>query len=227
MDTGLSTDEIYQTLEEEIVSLKIKPGEKLSENTLCKRFSISRTPVRSVLQRLEQNRFVHIIPHKGTIVTPINLHIANQLVYQRVAVESMVFRDFVKVCTPPVAEQARYLLHILEEAGAKRHHLETFDINDFLQKDLAMHEIWFRATDKMYLWERITKPDADYSRFIRLDIVGAKNVPEVLDDHRAMMRIIDTKDLDAIEPLMMLHLYGGIRRLGGKIFSDEYREYFE
>ena len=73
MDTGLSVDEIYQILEGEIVSLEIKPGEMLSENTLCKRFSISRTPVRSALQRLEQNRFVQIIPHKGTIVTPINL----------------------------------------------------------------------------------------------------------------------------------------------------------
>lgn len=226
MDTGLSTEEIYQILEQEIVSLNIKPGEMLSENTLCKRFSISRTPVRSVLQRLEQNRFVHIIPHKGTIVTPINLHIANQMVYQRVAVESMVFRDFVKVCTPPEAEQVRYCLHVLEEAGAKRHNLDTFDINDFLLKDLAMHEVWFRATDKMYLWERLIKPDADYSRFIRLDIVGARNVVEVLENHNEMMRIIDTKDLPAIEPLMMLHLYGGIRRLGGKIFSDEYREYF-
>ena len=54
MDTGLSVDEIYQILEGEIVSLEIKPGEMLSENTLCKRFSISRTPVRSALQRLEQ-----------------------------------------------------------------------------------------------------------------------------------------------------------------------------
>lgn len=226
MSTGLSTEEIYQILEQEIASLKIKPGEKLSENTLCKRFSISRTPIRSVLQRLEQNRFVHIIPNKGTIVTPINLHIANQLIYQRVAVESMVFRDFVKVCTPPEAEQVRYCLHILEEAGAQRHSPETFDINSFLHKDLAMHEIWFRATDKLYLWEQLVKPDANYSRFIRLDIVGAKNVVDVLENHQEMMRIIDTKDLDAIEPLMMLHLYGGIRRLGGKIFSDEYRDYF-
>ena len=227
MDTGLSVDEIYQILEGEIVSLEIKPGEMLSENTLCKRFSISRTPVRSALQRLEQNRFVQIIPHKGTIVTPINLHIANQLIYQRVAVESMVFRDFVKVCTPPEAEQARYRLRMLEEAGAKRHEPGPFDINDFLHRDLAMHEIWFRSTDKMYLWEQLIKPDADYSRFIRLDIVGARNVPDVLENHQEMMQIIDTKNLDAIEPLMMQHLYGGLRRLGGKIFSDEYREYFE
>ena len=46
------TDEIYKTLEGEIIELKILPGEVLSENQLCKRFGVSRTPIRSVLQRL-------------------------------------------------------------------------------------------------------------------------------------------------------------------------------
>lgn len=227
MEAALSAEEIYKILENEIVRLEIKPGQSLSENTLCRRFLVSRTPIRSALQRLEQNRFVRIIPCKGTIVTPINLHIANQLIYQRIAVESMVFRDFVKACAPPEAEEVRYSLQLLEAAGATRDHLDTFDINEFLQRDLAMHEIWFKRTDKMYLWENLTKPHADYSRFIRLDIVGAKNVPDVLENHREMMEIIDKKDLAAIEPLMVQHLYGGTRRLGGKIFSDEYKVYFQ
>ena len=79
---AIDIDDIYKILENEIATLQIDPGENLSENLLCKRFQVSRTPVRSVLQRLEQNGFVHIIPHKGTIVTPINLDIASQLIYQ-------------------------------------------------------------------------------------------------------------------------------------------------
>ena len=80
-DQTFSVDEIYGILEDEIVSLKIRPGDVISENTLCKRFGVSRTPIRSVLQRLQQNRFVDIIPHKGTIVTAINLDIVNQIIY--------------------------------------------------------------------------------------------------------------------------------------------------
>ena len=73
MEANLSCDEIYRILENEIAQLKILPGETLSENTLCRRFHISRTPIRSVLQRLQQNGFVQIVPCKGTIVTSINL----------------------------------------------------------------------------------------------------------------------------------------------------------
>ena len=100
MAEQLHPEDIYQTLEYEIVTLKIKPGETISENQLCKRFGISRTPVRAALQRLEQNGFVQIIPCKGTIVTPINLDIVDQIVYQRTAVESTVLRDFIQVCSP-------------------------------------------------------------------------------------------------------------------------------
>ncbi len=104
---------------------------------------------------------------------------------------------------------------------------EAFDLNDFLKKDLDMHELWFHATDKMFLWQQLTAPQADYSRFIRLDMVGAKNVPDVIKDHTRMMEIIDAKDESAIEPLLTHHLYGGVRRLGGKIFSEEYSMYFQ
>ena len=103
---------------------------------------------------------------------------------------------------------------------------EAFDLNDFLKKDLDMHELWFRATDKMFLWQQLTDPQADYSRFIRLDMVGAKNVPDVIKDHTRMMEIIDAKDESAIEPLLTHHLYGGVRRLGGQDFFGRIQHVF-
>ena len=44
MATLQHTDELYHILEDEICALKILPGEALSENQLCKRFGVSRTP---------------------------------------------------------------------------------------------------------------------------------------------------------------------------------------
>ena len=112
-----NTDEIYHILEDEICSLAILPGEALSENQLCKRFGISRTPIRSVLQRLEQNHFVQIIPCKGTIVTTIDPSVVDQIIYQRVAVECMVFRDFVQTCSPMEIIEIEHLYDLLQQAA--------------------------------------------------------------------------------------------------------------
>ena len=190
MATLQHTDELYHILEDEICALKILPGEALSENQLCKRFGVSRTPIRSVLQRLEQNRFV-------------------------------------QSCSPMEILAVEHLYNMLLEAAAGRSDPENFDFNHFLSCDLAMHEYWFHKTSKEYLWEQMTRPQADYSRFIRLDIVGARNVSSVVSEHAEMLRILREKDLDAIEPLMRTHLYGGVSRMGSKIYSDEYRGYFK
>lgn len=218
----LSNEEIYSVLEREIVTLKLKPGETLSENQLCERFSVSRTPIRSVLQRLQQNRFVQIIPYKGTFVTPIDYSVMNQLIYQRVAVETMVLRDFVLQCNPPVAEHVRYKLEQMnQEAKKLTDGTNSFDIDRFLQLDFAMHEVWFRETDKLCLWNAFSLPQADYTRFCMLDIVEANNVPDVLSEHMQMMDIIDRKiPITAIEQLMQQHLYGGVRRLGSQIYTE-------
>lgn len=227
MSVPPSSREIYKILESEIVALKIAPGDVLTENSLCERFQVSRTPIRSVLQRLEENKFVQIIPHKSTTVTPIDLNVASQLIYERVAIESMVFRDFIRTVSPPNVEKVRYSLGQMEKVAEKAKDLEHFDIYEFLSCDHAMHELWFQCTGKDVLWQRITRPHPDYSRLMRLDVVGAKNVSEVLADHQEMMRMIDAREVDHIEELMVRHLYGNVRRLGGKLFSDEYKKYFQ
>lgn len=226
METTLTSDEIYNILEQEIVLLKIRPGEILSENPLCKRFNVSRTPIRSVLQRLQQNGFVHIVPHKGTIVTAIDLDIATQWIYQRVAVESMVLRDFINLYSPTDLARMHYLQDCLIKVGDRRQEA-NFDIKEFLNYDLSQHQIWFQATDKMHLWESLNKPQADYSRFIRLDVLGGRNVPDVIQEHNELIEIIERKDAAAIEPLLKRHLYGGVRRMGGQLFSEEYKNYFK
>lgn len=227
MEHNLTNEQLYKQIEEEIVTLKIPPGEVLSENTLCKRLNISRTPVRSLLQRLAQNGFVQIVPNRGTIVTAIDLNIASQGIYQRLAVECMVLRDFLNICSPTDMARLSYIHQQLLEIGSNYPEKEDFDINHFLSVDLSAHQVWFQATNKMYLWETLTRPQADYSRFIRLDIMKGGNVPDVLKEHEELLHVIEEKAFDAIEPLLKRHLYGGVRRLGGKLFSEEYRDYFK
>ena len=92
-----SSEYMYQVLKNEILTLEIKPGEPMSENDLCKRFGVSRTPVRSALQRLLDAGLVTIVPYKGTTASLLNFEEIRQLIYMRVAVESMVLRDFIDV----------------------------------------------------------------------------------------------------------------------------------
>jgi len=227
VQTMCDHDQIYQTLSQEILRFDHKPGDLLSEHYLCERFSISRTPVRSILQRLQENDLVRILPRKGSIVTKLDYDIINQLIYQRVAVESMVLRDFINSCTPADTERVRFAFSQLKEVGqVYLTDPKRFAADVFLNIDLSMHEIWFRATNNLFLWERLSGPQSSYTRFCTLDIIEGSNVQDVLNDHKDMLRLIDARSTDGIEPLMRRHLYGGIRRLGRLVFKKN-TGYFE
>jgi len=220
-------DQMYQQLAAEILRFEHKPGDPLSENYLCQRFSLSRTPVRSILQRLQENGLVQILPRKGSLVTRLDYDVINQLIYERVAVESMVLRDFILSCTPADAERVRFAFTQLRELGEVfLNNPEQFEADRFLNVDYRMHEIWFRATGNAFLWERLSGMQSSYTRFCTLDIIEGGNVPDVLKDHEEMVRLIDARSTDGIEQLMRRHLYGGVRRLGGLVFT-KYADYFE
>ena len=71
--------EIYAVLEREIIDLTIRPGSLLSENPLCSRFAAPRSMIRVVLQKLQENGLVKIVPYKGTTVTRLNRRIVDEL----------------------------------------------------------------------------------------------------------------------------------------------------
>ena len=62
---------IYTTLRERICLLEYAPGKRLSEEKLASEFGVSRTPVRRVLARLEDEGLVEIRHGAGTFVTDI------------------------------------------------------------------------------------------------------------------------------------------------------------
>lgn len=91
------TERAYRALEEEIVTLRLKPSQVLSEQMLSATFKIGRTPVREALQRLAREGLVAILPRKGILVSDINPR--NQLL---------------------VLEVRRELERLLSRAGAER-----------------------------------------------------------------------------------------------------------
>lgn len=221
-----TNETIYKTLESEILQFHIEPGDTLSENSLCDRFSVSRTPIRSVLQRLQEKELVQVIPKKGTLVTLLDYNIVNQSIYERVAVETMVLRDFINTCSPADVEIVRFALsEIVRYGELYTQDREHFNSEAFLGADFKMHESWYSATKKMFLWSQIGKVQASYTRFCTLDVLRGNNVPDVVNEHKRMMELIDARDTENIEALIRQHLYGGIRRLGDRVFS-EFARYF-
>ena len=62
--TGGMSEEIYQHLFDMILSLEIKPGDRVPEAEIAKRFGVSRTPVRDALRDLASEGILNIYPNR-------------------------------------------------------------------------------------------------------------------------------------------------------------------
>lgn len=220
---AIQSKDIFETLETEILTLKLKPGELLSENALCERFGVSRSPIRSVLQELRLCGLVTIEPYHGTYVTRMNLDIINQIIYQRVAVETFVLEDF---CVH-VDELEMQRLQFLYKQMLDFIQQDSYDTSKFYQLDGQFHEIWFASTHKKYLWECIQRSDQHYTRFRMLDIVrlGSQSYLEISNEHAAILDAIERQDTAAFRPILKKHFFGGVTRLGDLLLG-ELSDYF-
>ncbi|TDT93753.1 GntR family transcriptional regulator [Azorhizobium sp. AG788] len=65
---GEATPRLREALEDDIVSGRLKPGQRLDEVGLAERFDVSRTPIREALIQLAASGMVEIRPRRGAFV---------------------------------------------------------------------------------------------------------------------------------------------------------------
>ena len=59
---------LFSQLQKDILIGKLKPGQKLTEQAICKEYKVSRTPVREALRQLEMDGLVENILNRGSFV---------------------------------------------------------------------------------------------------------------------------------------------------------------
>jgi DNA-binding GntR family transcriptional regulator len=72
-DVASLTDHAYQAIASAIFSMELKPGETLTQDRLARWLSISRTPVREALRRLEQDGIIQQRHGHGLVVAELTL----------------------------------------------------------------------------------------------------------------------------------------------------------
>jgi DNA-binding GntR family transcriptional regulator len=82
--------EIYNTLRERILYLEYDPGQILKEQILAKEFGVSRTPLRTVLARLEWEHLVKILPRTGIQVMELELNTITNVFQARLEIEAVI-----------------------------------------------------------------------------------------------------------------------------------------
>ena len=216
-----TSEQIYQILHDEILNLDLLPGQPLLEHEVGRRFGVSRTPVRTAFFRLKDEGLLRVVPYKGSYVTLLDFDNVLQLIYMRVAIETMVMRDYARLGDPLELERLRY--HIRRQGVLIQD--PQVEPAEFYASDAAIHKLFYQATHKEILWDFIQRAQIHYTRFRMLDMVKTPSYEELYRDHQELFRIVEERRFDQIEPCVRRHIYSGLMRLQGHL-ETEFAPYF-
>jgi DNA-binding GntR family transcriptional regulator len=199
-DFASLTERAYQAISLAIANLELKPGESLTQDRLAKWLSISRTPVREALRRLEQDGMLQTVPGRGLVVTELTIK----------DVEDML--DLLGLLDAHAAylaaqrrsdEQAERLSVVARDllAAAERHDVEAWSI-----ADKPYHEIVLTASGNRLLSQTIQDVRRRLHRITINSATRPERLLECTHEHLNVADAIVRGDAETAAAMMREHI---------------------
>ena len=193
------SEQVHGALREAIVDVRLAPGSPISENTICRRFSVSRTPVRAALQRLAEEGLVEVFPQRGSFVAPIKLSGLQDSHFVRRSLEVALLREVAPRWTTGMSREMRSMIAKQEQVIAAR------DADGFFAADEEFHHLLASFAEREGVWQAILAAKVQLSRFVR-SWANPERLADVIKEHTAIVDALDRGDAAAAERALVTHL---------------------
>ncbi|WP_417209081.1 GntR family transcriptional regulator [Antarctobacter sp.] len=195
-----TVDEIFDHLYGEISSLRLRPGDRISEAEIAAQFGVSRQPVRDAFTRLANLDLLLIRPQRATEVKRFSSREIEKSRFVRAAVEAEVLRRAARLCD---ADGAGRLESCLVE---QRKVIADGDFSAFGTLDYAFHKTLCDIAGVDFAFEVISSEKAKVDRLCTLGLSKEDRMPQLLEDHEVIAAAISAGDEEAAVKAGMLHL---------------------
>jgi GntR family transcriptional regulator, rspAB operon transcriptional repressor len=202
---------IYSDLRTELVSLRRRPGEAISEAEIALSYGVSRTPVREAILKLSDEGLLEIFPQSGIFVSRIPVAALPEAIIIRKALEETTAQLAAERAT---SSQILILHSILErqrEADAAR------DGDAFHQADEMFHATIAEVAGHPGIWKLIQQVKVHVDRYRRLTLPQTGRIAQVIAEHEVILAAIEAHDPADARIAMDIHL----ERLQGDICTTQ------
>ncbi|WP_151637433.1 GntR family transcriptional regulator [Noviherbaspirillum aerium] len=200
--TRHAAPQIFEHLRELIISMSLTPGMVLSRAELALQYNISQTPVRDALIRLSEEGLVDVYPQHATVVSRIDVNLAQEAHFLRLSVEMEIARTLAAVADPALIERLRRLVSRQKAA------LEEKDLSGFALADQAFHRQMYEAAKVPHLFSLVRRHSGHLDRLRSLHLPAPGKALAVLADHDAILEAIAQGDSSLAEQSVRRHLSG-------------------
>ena len=195
-------DDVYAQLKRDVAEFKLVSGDRFTENELCERLGVSRTPVRQALFRLQQEGHVEVMFRSGWRVLPFDFDQFEQLYDLRMVLETTAVQRLCADGERVDRELLDQLTAIWLVPVAER----STDTVQVAQWDEAFHCSLVTAAGNAEM-ARVHRDVTDRIRIIRrLDFTKQARIDATYDEHAKILKAVQRKRGDQAAMLLRAHI---------------------
>lgn len=191
--------QVYQRIEEMIVSGVAKPGDRLPETELAQALQVSRGPVREALQMLEREGWVEVRPRHGAIVRRRSTRELEELLEVRRILEVNAVRLAARYAT---SEQRAELKRLGQEA---RRAVRAKNLEALLRTNQLTHDAFTHICGNSALDEIVHSLGRRLRWYTRRPSIGERALT-VLEEHEEIAAAILACNPEAAARAMNRHI---------------------
>lgn len=196
-------DLAYRQIKDRLIMLDIRPGEPINDVALAAELGVGRTPVREAVKRLETDHLVVSYPRRGTFATVVDVTELGAISDIRQLLEPHAARRAAENASPTMRAEMR-------EVAAQIQNLEVVagDRSTFINEDMAIHKLIYRATGNPHLEDVLVRYDNLATRIWCLVIDKLPDIAEHVREHSLLLETIAAGDADKAASLALGHVTG-------------------
>jgi DNA-binding GntR family transcriptional regulator len=180
--------QVENQLRQAIVGGLLKPGQKLVERELCERLGVSRPSLREALRRLEAEKLIVNVPHRGPEVASMTLAEARDLYAMRRLLEGFAAREFTRLATDEQVKALAKAVKRLREAGHKNNRAGV------LEAKADFYDTLLGGCGNALVQEILGSLLSRVSLLRATSLMLPERLPQSLDEIDAMLHCIQSKD---------------------------------
>jgi DNA-binding GntR family transcriptional regulator len=199
--------QVFERLRDMIVTLALPPGAPLSRAALADQFGVSSTPIRDALMRLDKEGLVEVFPQYATVVSKVDVGLAQQAHFLRQALELEIVRTLALQADSALTSELNRIITL------QQHFAKAGDFARFMTADTEFHQTLYDAADKRGLWDLVRSRSGHIDRLRRLHLPSLGKAQAIARDHKLIAKAIATGQPEDAQKHLRTHLSGTLRDL--------------
>ena len=207
--THTLADQVFERLEEDILSGKFSRGEILIETELCESLGVSRTPVREALRRLQQEHLVE--EHgKGLKVLGIATEDLEDIMEIRLRLEGLAAaRAAARITDEELNE-------LSETLDLQEFYLTKQQANHIKGMDSKFHELIYKFSGSLVIYDTLLPLHKKVQRYRQKSVESSNRAVLSVEEHRKIYNALAARDPKAAEEAILNHTRNAKKHIGGE-----------